>query len=123
MSLSRSSSTPLLPKQTFTLRHARFSDLSRAARTCSLAFDNDVLFGRVIHPHRETYPFDVDKYWYRRFVVDFWDWSHVFLVTTEPDPQGKKEIVTGFAHWSRIAPGWKENYKAGWGLPWWDLSK
>ncbi|EHY58390.1 hypothetical protein HRR83_007244 [Exophiala dermatitidis] len=127
----------------FTLRYARFADLSPAARTCSLAFWDDVLFGRLIHPHRSQYPTDVDKYWYRRFVVDWWDWSHVFLVTTEtvpvkgdgdlqrvvdePGPNRQatpkiqqKEIITGFAHWSRIAPSWRENYRAGWGLPWWD---
>ncbi|EXJ89771.1 hypothetical protein A1O3_02838 [Capronia epimyces CBS 606.96] len=142
------------PNSGFTLRRARFGDLSPAARTCSLAFWDDVLFGRVIHPHRTTYPADVDKYWYRRFVVDWWDWSHVFLVTTETvlvsedenegedqdektakvGPQGpeqhlgarpthrakQKEIVTGFAHWSRIAPSWRNNYQAGWGLAWWD---
>ncbi|ETI25295.1 hypothetical protein G647_04670 [Cladophialophora carrionii CBS 160.54] len=109
------SPSPLPP--TFRLRRAGFLDLPAAARTCSLAFDDDVLFGRLIHPYRRSYPADVDKYWYRRFVVDFWDWSHVFLVTTGPDAADKtKEVVTGFAHWSRIAPGRRENFEAGWGL-------
>ncbi|KAJ9611638.1 hypothetical protein H2200_004822 [Cladophialophora chaetospira] len=118
---ARRSLSPLLESQpTCKLRRAGFSDLSNAARTCSLAFDDDVLFGRLIHPYRKSYPRDVDKYWYRRFVVDFWDWSHVFLVTTEPAVDKRGGIVTGFAHWSRIAPGWRENYRAGWGLAWWD---
>ena len=137
---SPSETTPLVTSniygtstRPFTLRRARFSDLAPAARACSLAFWDDVLFGRLIHPHRHTYPRDVDKYWYRRFVVDWWDRSHVFVVTTETVPldgdggRGAKprtgEIVTGLAHWSRIAPSWRENYSAGWGLAWWDLSK
>ncbi|EXJ95666.1 hypothetical protein A1O1_00788 [Capronia coronata CBS 617.96] len=160
-----------------TLRRARFSDLAPAAHTCTLAFWDEALFGNVIHPRRATYPGDVNKYWYRRFVVDWWDWSHVFLVTTETVPvndegdndedgpaSGSKEnvpddedeavstrayqtntsrkggspqplftsehlakkkrkdaeVITGFAHWSRIAPSWRENYQAGWGLRWWD---
>lgn len=119
-------STIFSPPQTpFKLRRARFSDLPSAARTCSLAFgDNDPLFGRLIHPYRKSYPGDVDKYWYRRFVVDFWDWSHVFLLTTEPAPEDpRKELVTGFAHWSRIAPSRKVNYEAGWALSILDPSK
>jgi hypothetical protein len=45
-------------------------------------------------------------------------------VTTESDAADKtKEIVTGFAHWSRIAPGWRDNQRAGWGLTPLDQSK
>ena len=129
-----SDTTPLLPQQTttstvglvgsasFTLRRARFTDLTGAARATSLAFWDEVLFGRLIHPKRHEYPFDSDKYWYRRFMVDWWDWSHVFLVTTERD-ESQREIVTGLAHWSRIAPSKRENRKAGWELGWWDPSK
>lgn len=117
----------------FTLRRAHYGDLAGAARTCSLAFWDDVLFGRLIHTRRTQYPLDSDKYWYRRFMVDWWDWSHVYLVTTEPvshegEGAGKwggqrGETVTGFAHWSRIAPGRAENRMAGWELAWWDPSK
>ncbi len=120
---STSTSTLSEAKPTFRLRQARFSDLPAAARTCSRAFDDEVLFGRLIHPYRKSYPGDVDKYWYRRFVVSYWDWSHHFLVTTERTADKTGDIVTGFAHWSRIAPGWKENNRAGWGLTWCDPSK
>ncbi|OAL31017.1 hypothetical protein AYO20_08438 [Fonsecaea nubica] len=116
------SPSSLLAQGAFDCRRARFSDLSAAARVCSLAFDDDVLFGRLIHPHRKSYPGDVDKYWYRRFIVDWWDPSHIFLVTTVRSKNGLAEIVTGVAHWSRMAPSWKENYKAGWGYAWWDPS-
>jgi GNAT superfamily N-acetyltransferase len=109
--------------RSFTLRSARFSDLASAARACTLAFDDDELFGPIIHPHRKAFPRDMDKYWYRRFIIDFWDPSHVFLVTTEKHDRSKKEVVTGFAHWCRIAPEPRINLAAGWGLAWWDLSK
>ncbi|RVX74886.1 hypothetical protein B0A52_01163 [Exophiala mesophila] len=122
-----STSSPTLQSKPrpYTLRRAQLSDLSPAARTVSLGFWDDVLFGRLIHPFRNSYPSHVDKYWYRKFIVDYWDWSHVMLVTTEPAEGdtltgGKPEIVTGFAHWSRIAPTRQVNYKASWGLPWWD---
>jgi hypothetical protein len=117
------SSATSLSKPKFRLRRANFSDLSGAARTCSLAFGNDPLFGGLIHPRAKTYPGDVDKYWYRRFVVDFWDWSHVFLIATEPaTPPETGETVTGIAHWSRNVPKPKDNHCAGWGLAWWDPS-
>ena len=121
---SPSTSVPSHSQPTSKIRRARFSDLSASTRTCSLAFDDDVLFGRLIHPYRKSYPGDVDKYWYRRFVVDYWDWSHVFLVATESaTADAGSEIVTGFAHWSRIASGTRANFRAGWGLTWWDPSE
>lgn len=121
---------PAPSPQDFTIRRATFTDLPAAARTTSLAFWDDVLFGRLIHPHRAAYPLDSDKYWYRRFVVDWWDRSHVFLISTTTDTEVSKgdnassaEVVTGLAHWSRIAPTRQINYKAGWELRWWDPSK
>ena len=35
---------------------------------------------------------------------------------------GEGERVIGMAHWSRIG-GREENWRAGWGLRWWDPSK
>lgn len=121
-------STPLFQRNS-TLRRARFGDLAPAARSTSLAFWDDVLFGRIIHPRRNAFPSDFDKYFYRRFVVDWWDWSHVFLVTTETvkGEEGnrivEREVITGLAHWSRISSSRQLNYDAGWELGWWDPSK
>lgn len=115
-------------QQAFTIRRAGFTDLPAAARLCSLAFWDDVLFGRLIHPHRVAYPFDFDKYWYRRFAVDWWDQSHVFLLATNTVSEvanGKttsREVVTGLAHWSRVATP-QANYDAGWERRWWDPSE
>ncbi|RMZ87706.1 hypothetical protein DV736_g5059, partial [Chaetothyriales sp. CBS 134916] len=108
------------------IRRAFFSEQRAIARVCTAAFWNDVLFGQLIHPHRLQYPNDNDLYWLRRTQVDWWDWSHIFIVaTTGKDSvsrRGKDDerIIIGQAHWSRIADSEAENYAAGWGLAWWD---
>jgi GNAT superfamily N-acetyltransferase len=84
------------------LRLARFADHAAMARTLSLAFWDDVLFGRLIHPYRSQYPHDSDLYWLRRIQVHWWNWSHVFLVTVDVDDRTGTEIVTGVAHWNRM---------------------
>ena len=132
----------------FSIRPATYSDLPSIARVCTLAFWNDVLFGKLIHPHRHTYRRDNDIYWARRNGVYFWDWSHVFFVavTREPAPYPElavKELddasdeeqkplladhtketerVIGTAHWSRMAPdrGPLSNCAVGYDLAWWD---
>ena len=132
----------------FSIRRATYSDLTSIARVSTLAFWNDVLFGKLIHPHRHTFPKDNDTYWLRRNAVYYWDWSHVFLVavTREPAPYpelavtelvdasdeeqkpllvdrttGSKKVI-GIAHWSRMVPdrGPQSNYAVGYDLAWWD---
>jgi len=98
------SSSSSKPKPT-PLRLARFTDHAAMARTLSLAFWDDVLFGHLIHPHRAQYPHDSDLYWLRRIQVHWWDWSHVFLVTVDVEETTGAEIVTGVAHWSRMGGG------------------
>jgi GNAT superfamily N-acetyltransferase len=93
------------------LRRAHFVDQQSMARALSLAFWDDVLFGHLIHPHREQYPHDSDLYWLRRIQVNWWDWSHVFLVTTDVDEKTRSEVVTGVAHWSRMG---KTGATSGW---------
>ncbi|KAJ9644848.1 hypothetical protein H2204_001310 [Knufia peltigerae] len=117
---STTNTVGLNPHPSFTLRRARFGDLANAARTTTLAFWDEVLFGRLIHPRRNEHPSDFDKYWYRQFIVDWWDWSHVFLVTTEKVEGQQQEVITGLAHWTRMAPAKKDNRVAGWELAWWD---
>jgi len=75
------------------------------ARTLSLAFWDDVLFRRLVHPHRTQYPHDSDLYWLRRIQVQWWDWSHVFLVTVDGDETTGAEVVMGVAHWNRMGNG------------------
>lgn len=84
------------------LRLARYADHAAMARVLSLAFWDDVLFGRLIHPHREEYPHDSDLYWLRRIQLHWWGRSHIFVVTTNVDEKTGREVVTGVAHWSRM---------------------
>ena len=133
----------------FSIRHGTFSDLGSIARVSTVAFWNDVLFGKLIHPHCHAYPKDNDVYWLRRNGVYYWDWSHVFLVavTREPAPYPElavrelpddadhgehqpllndkgagRERVIGTAHWSRMCPDNHalSNYALGYDLAWWD---
>jgi hypothetical protein len=114
------------PPPPFSIRPAVYAELPTLARISTLAFWNDVLFGQLIHPHREQYPEDNDLYWLRRMRVDWWDWSQIFLVAVQQEEgmegEGgkRKEVLVGTAHWVRIAePG--ENRRAGWGLRWGDV--
>src|SRR5271154_2560981 len=116
------SPTPTSSPPRSQVRRALIGEQSNIARVCSLAFWDDVLFGKLIHPFREQHPHDSDLYWLRRIQVDWWDWSPVFLVTTDVDSQTGREVVTGHAHWSRIGSR-EQNWRAGWGLRWWDASK
>ena len=124
---SSNSHTPLLPTTAtfssltspYTIRRAFISEQHSLARVCTAAFWNDVLFGKLIHPHRDQYPSDNDLYWLRRIQAEWWDWSHVFIVAAAKDQAGK-DVIMGQAHWSRIADDERENYEAGWGLAWWD---
>ncbi len=118
--------TPLLPTtclssltNPYTIRRAFFSEQRSIARVCTTAFWNDVLFGKLIHPSRQEHPSDNDLYWLRRIQVDWWDWSHVFIVAASKDARGKG-VIMGQAHWSRIADSDAENHAAGRGLAWYD---
>jgi GNAT superfamily N-acetyltransferase len=85
-SASTSPPTPLKPSFPFTIRRATWRDLPAIARVCTLAFWDDVLFGRLIHPHRHKYPRDNDLYWLRRLQCAYWDWSHVIFVAVTRSP-------------------------------------
>jgi len=120
--LALTGTTTTQPPCPIHVRRALFSEQSTIARVCGAAFWDDVLFGKLIHPLREQYPRDSDLYWLRRIQTDWWDWSHVFLVTTSVDTRTGREVVSGQAHWSRIGTR-EQNWMAGWGLRWWDPRK
>ncbi|KAF1812929.1 hypothetical protein P152DRAFT_396460 [Eremomyces bilateralis CBS 781.70] len=105
---------PALPP--FSLRPARRSEQPTLANVYARGFWKDVLFGDYIHPYREKYPADNDLYWLRRMQVEWWDWTHRFIVSTVNDEKIGKEIVTGVAHWARLGPEGAKKY----GLRWWD---
>jgi GNAT superfamily N-acetyltransferase len=129
----------------YTIRYANFSDLPSVARTYTLGFWNDVLFGRLIHPHRHKFPADNDIYWLKRLQCSYWDWSQIFLVATTSSPPPYPELtiaefendsseksplwphngerIIGAAQWSRSAnlPSTHRlsNHAFGRALAWW----
>lgn len=65
----------------------------------SLAFQDDILLGDMMHPHRAEYPQDFIDYFRRRAQRSVNDKSHVLLVSFQND--SGTEIITGFADWVR----------------------
>ena len=88
------------------IREARLSDHYAMAVVFGKAFFNEDLFGRIIHPHRDTYPDDVTLYWLRRIREHWFDWRNCFLVVVTKDCDGKEAIV-GVAEWTRQGAGSK----------------
>ena len=88
------------------IREARLSDHYAMAIVFGKAFFNEDLFGRIIHPHRDTYPDDVTLYWLRRIREHWFDWRNCFLVVVTKDCDGKEAIV-GVAEWARQGAGSK----------------
>lgn len=91
------------------LRPAQPSDEPAIVSLCARAFYNEDLFGRVMHPHRDQYPEDLEIYW--RAVVRR-DWANprnrVFVVVrrseSQPPQNGDKneeDEVVGMAIWQR----------------------
>lgn len=88
------------------IREAHFSEQAQIGRVCAAAFWDDELFGDLIHPHRKEFPADNNLYWLRRCQVNWWDYTHRFMVSTTMSPEGR-EIVTGVAQWARLGKGGK----------------
>lgn len=82
------------------LRPAVPKDEPFMAAICARAFFNDDLFGRVIHPHRATYPDDTQIFWHEWLRQD---WSSprskVFVAVKVDDDQ--QERIAGIAIWQR----------------------
>ncbi|GAB7354740.1 hypothetical protein MBLNU459_g5152t1 [Dothideomycetes sp. NU459] len=81
------------------IRKAKESDLAAIANVCGSAFQNDVLLGEMMHPHRAQYPQDFVDYFERRAAKHVNDTSHMLLVSFEHD--AGLELITGFAEWIR----------------------
>lgn len=89
------------------LRPAQPSDEPAIVSICARAFYNEDLFGRVMHPHRDQYPEDLEIYW--RGVVRR-DWAsprnRVFVVVCPKNPEQnqhdkEEDEVVGMAIWQR----------------------
>ncbi|KAM6514202.1 hypothetical protein FALCPG4_015359 [Fusarium falciforme] len=86
------------------LRGARYSELPEIAHVMAKAFWEDNLFGKLIHPHRNEHPDDVDLYWLRRARVNFWDYRWKWLVAIGKDESGR-DVIAGIAQWARFGDG------------------
>ncbi|KAF2843582.1 hypothetical protein M501DRAFT_103921 [Patellaria atrata CBS 101060] len=108
------SSPPLHPKPSFYIRPARFSEQYRIAEVLTAAFWDDELFGNIINPRRHEFPEDNKLYWLRQFQVNWWDWTHQYIVAVVQH-EGK-ELVTGVALWERLG----EEGRRKMAPKWWD---
>lgn len=88
----------------YTLRPARFSDLTSIAHIWHRAFFDDEIIGEIMHPYRKEYPEDV--YWFllRGVRERYWSWRHRFWVVTTKDAHGVEQVA-GAADWRRLGQG------------------
>jgi GNAT superfamily N-acetyltransferase len=82
------------------LRTAKPSDEPAIARICARAFFNEDLFGRVIHPHRDEFPDDVEVFWHE-WVRDDWSDSRNKVIVAVTSDDNHQERVIGLAVWQR----------------------
>jgi GNAT superfamily N-acetyltransferase len=84
------------------LRYARPEDEPLMVSICTRAFFDDDLFGRVIHPFRQTYPDDVQIYWHETIRREWaMPKTQVLVAIEEPKLEHDIEIIVGLAIWER----------------------
>ncbi|KAG9245921.1 putative GNAT family acetyltransferase [Calycina marina] len=79
------------------IREATFRDMRAMAQVCAAAFQDEELFGLLMHPHRKEFPEDFVAYWQRRLLSHWFDPNRVFLVGLDK-VSGK---IVGVAYWER----------------------
>jgi GNAT superfamily N-acetyltransferase len=106
------------------IRPALPSDEPALVRICTRAFFDEDLFGRVIHPHRHTYPDDVAVFWREQLRND---WNEprnrvIVAVTAATAPTDTLtttgEQIVGVAVWQRQgADAGADKIRAEWQHP------
>lgn len=84
------------------IRQATYADLHPAACLLAAAFNDEELFGTLIHPYREAYPEDFVRFFERDLRVQYFDPSYQILVAV--DESGR---VVGLGKWERQGEGAK----------------
>ncbi|KID69000.1 uncharacterized protein G6M90_00g054370 [Metarhizium brunneum] len=79
------------------IREAKYSDLREMAEAAAAAFQDEELFGELMHPRRKEYPQDFVAYFERRF-LRHWNDPNCHLVVGLDKTTGK---VVGCAQWER----------------------
>jgi hypothetical protein len=94
-------------------RDATYIDLVPISILLTLSFWNEDAVGRFMHPYRETYPQDVQRYWYQHLRANWWDPAHRLVIA-----ENAEGVAVGVADWVRMGPG------VGKGLGWtWTLRR
>ncbi len=101
------------------IRAARLHDLPPLSKILAEAFYDDELMGPVLHPHRQSFPQDYQRFWEHKVLEWYWDYSHQLNVTyyVKQNDKGHEEVLTGVGDWVRHGKGWEE-YWGVWGK--WD---
>ncbi|KAF2846506.1 acyl-CoA N-acyltransferase [Plenodomus tracheiphilus IPT5] len=82
------------------VRLAKPSEEPDIVGVCSRAFFDEDLCGRVMHPHRNLYPDDVQIYWHEWLREEWAVPRNRFLVAITTDDDSQEKIV-GFGIWQR----------------------
>jgi hypothetical protein len=90
------------------IREARYSDLRAAAEVAAAGFNDEQLFGTLMHPHRDKYYDDFVRFFEQDFRVQWLQHKYVFLVAVD-EPSGK---VVGVGKWKRKGKGGKRELSA-----------
>jgi GNAT superfamily N-acetyltransferase len=77
------------------IRPALPSDEPALVRICTRAFFEEDLFGRVIHPHRHTYPEDVAVFWREQLRAEWIEpRNRIMVAVTSPDADKPTDAPT-----------------------------
>lgn len=98
------------------LRVARYSDLPTISSILAASFSDEELHA-YFFPHRRQYPEDHVRAWYQKVFQGWWDYSKIFVVSSE-EAEKDAEVITGVAEWQRVGEGWE----GLWGCGRWNLS-
>ncbi|KAJ4986525.1 Puromycin N-acetyltransferase 2 [Stagonosporopsis vannaccii] len=82
------------------LRLAQKSDEPSIVEICTRAFFDEDLFGRVIHPHRNEFPQDVQIFWHQWVRTDWSNPQNKIIVAVTIDDADQEKII-GVAIWQR----------------------
>lgn len=88
------------------IRPVTQADIIQASQILASAFFEEPMFGGYIHPHRHTYPEDMQLFFRRQMRLSLAKNNPYdqFIVAYEVQAAGAEESITGCAHWVRTSP-------------------
>lgn len=79
------------------IRKATHDDVRVMAEVAAAAWADEELYGRLMHPHRKTYPEDFVKFFERKILRGWYMPNRHFVVGVDP----RSQKVVAFAAWER----------------------